>query len=819
MNPLRRILLLIGCILVLWPSVAFGLQRHFSKEGVQSRKTATRLFNEHEVLGPIFYPRSAGEQDPEYLAALELAEVLAQVSGQEWEVLPEEGTGAKPGVYVGHTVRYFIESGQTLRASRDALSRQPRDPDQYFLFVDDECVIIGGNTRAATVRAVSRFLMEQADVWWFIPGPLGVSIPAREEMYVAAQSTWQVPDFASRWLRVRDVAWNRHNMLDRWIPSQHGLFKLLDEEALSEHPEWMPLVNGMRELNRSGGTFAHQPEIADPQLAAFIARRVDEKFLSDLAEPSVSIGMNDTLIYSESELSRAALLPWSYYRGLPNTSELVFAFSNAVAQQSFGLKHSYPVPRYVSQLAYYMHLEVPSFKVDPGVAVYVATDRGQWYDPERDAEGKALLDDWAETAQGPWGLRDYYYGHPYLIPRIYTGLMAESIAYGHSAGASLFMAESNPQWGYDGPKIWLVTQLAQNSRGDADALLEEYYARFYGPAAGPMSDFFALCEKQWMEQPGKAKWIKYFLNPAQLALFSPEVCEQLDVYLKEAERRARVDTREPWADRVALTRECFDQTRAASVFYHAWLTMAKNPLATEEDRERFLAAWPEYEQARSNVLDHMPKKLPTWLKMMWNTLIALDPRPRLEAGAWRGVTQARARFDQSTEGELTCGESLSRDWALPGGWSVSATNGEGFSWQILQVDGDESVMRVEGANSFSLNRLLPVRAGEGLGVRVKLRGALSPGCQVYLLVSWWDAEGEKIERFERAALPEGDFTEWMSIVVNTRVPKGAQEAYLSLKVRAQFPGDWLEVDDVLAMGLAEASMRMGSQRPAERSQP
>jgi len=801
-------------VLVIATSVAYGVPKYYGREVTPVRKSALRLFDQREILGPVYYPRGASVEDPEYLSAQELAEVLARVSDHEWPLLPEEGTGAAPGIYVGHTVRYFIESGQTLRASRDDLNRQPRQSDEYYLYADHESVVIAGNTRAATVRAVSRFLMEHAGVRWFIPGELGESVPERDDLYVTAQSAWQVPDYASRWLRVHDVAWNRHNMLDRWIPSGHGLFKLLDEEIFAEHPEWMPMLNGERMAKRVTHSYASQPEIADPTLASYVAERVDEVFLSHPDEPSVSIGMNDSLAYSESGMSREALLPWTYYRGMPNASPLVFGFSNAVAAQSMAGKAGPDGERYVSQLAYIMHLKPPPFEVDAGVAVYVATDRGQWFDQERRASGMALLEAWGETAQGPWGLRDYYYGEPYLIPRIFPGLISESLAYASEEGASLFTAESNPRWGYDGPKIWLTTQLAQRSGSDAEALLEEYYERFYGPAAGAMRRFFDLCEARWMEQPGKGSWIKYYMNPAQLTLFPPDVCAQLDGFLTEAERSAKMDTREPWAERVALTRELFDQTYAASEFYHVWLAMASNPLATEADRQQFQRDWKSYEQTRADLAAVLPEARRHVAKMQ-EILLALDARPRLSATDWRGVPLGRLRLDDLSLGEHRPGESTVTSWRLPEGWFMHAWSTEDFRWGVLEASPGGRALRIEGAQSASITERFPVVAGEGFGVRLKVRGQVSPGCQVYLLVTWHDENDEQFETSERAVLPQGEFTEWMSLVVNTRVPEGAREVYVGLRVRTQFPGDWVELRNVLVMNLSEAYVEQARELPVE----
>lgn len=760
------------------------------------------LFSGSDVLGPIFVPRKAGDDDSEVKAARELAHYLERISGHEWEVKRESRVGTEPGIYVGHTLRYWIDSGQSLASSRDGLARLPRRPDAYFLRVGQERVVISGNTGEATGRAVAHFLGDYAGVRWFIPGPLGESVPRKMRMELTSRAGWFNPAYDSRWMRVADTDWNRRNRLDNWIPSNHNLYRLVKRADYARHPAWKPQVRGERIVGHLGHSYETQPDIAGPGISEHVAREVVRAFAGSLGKPSVSIGMNDSFIFSTSEASRVDFPGDAYYRDLPNASELVFRFSNAVAEDAFT---TYRLPggaRYVSQLAYLMHLAPPSFPVNPQVAVYIATDRGQWYDEARRASGIELIEDWSESGAERFGLRDYYYGQRYFIPRVFPSLIAESLRLGEACDATLFMAETDAAWGFDGPKLWLAAQLAADIDADEERLLDEFYTRFYGPAAEPMLSFFALCENQWLSQPGPATWLKYFNNPAQASIFPPAVCDELDDYLMQAEQAlGEADFAEPFRERVALTRRAFIKTQLASDCYHAWLPLASNPLADEAERERFTADEQFFHQAYDKFYAYMKAqtKEPTLAERL---LLAMKPGVRLEALDWRGIPLATETFSSLGRVKLPDLDPLTNEtvihWSFPSGWSIRAVRTETLAIGAHVASGDLA-LKVEGGRRFSFFNWFPVEPGQLLGVRVMAKGRISPGGIARVIVRWADADGKLLDDLAISVLPEGEHQSWIPLAVCPRVPEQARRAYVSLKVDKQFAGDWVAFDNLIIL--------------------
>ncbi|MEM9227254.1 MAG: DUF4838 domain-containing protein, partial [Verrucomicrobiota bacterium] len=559
-------------------------------------------------------------------------------------------------------------------------------------------------------------------------------------------------------------------------------------------------------VSNVGSMFFSQPEITDESLIRYLGLQVERTFLNEPNIPSVSIGMSDSVLYSSSQATQAFLKPWRFYRELPDTSPLVFSFTNRVAETTFSPERLPGGKRYVSQLAYLTHLDTPDFTVDDRVAVYVAEDRSQWYDPQRRREDLALIKRWSDSGVGLFGLRDYYYGRPYFIPRIFTEAIAESLKTACKDGARLFIAESNPRWGFDGPKLWLATQLIVDADQNPDQLLDEYYTRFYGAAAEPMERFFKACEAAWMAQPGQARWIRYYLNPAQAEVFPIGECETLRGYLDDAVEALRGGNyTEPYRERVALTETAFAYTLAASAFYHAWKPMASNPLRSAAQREAFQAQLSAYTSARENLLAVMPVETCRASKGMQQFLLALDPRPRLEANNWRGIVLDRDRFT----GYLPCpadqdGETVMR-WRTYSGWTIENWRSEGNRVEHIPLANDSYALRVEEAYRFTYYNRFAASPGWDLGIRLKARGNLSPGSQLVVTARWRDAEGELIDgALARTVLPQGEHLQWIPLALRYREPDEAVTLAVNVRIMGQQSGDWAEISDLLLINLAHA---------------
>jgi hypothetical protein len=88
-------------------------------------------------------------------------------------------------------------------------------------------------------------------------------------------------------------------------------------------------------------------------------------------------------------------------------------------------------------------------------------------------------------------------------------------------------------WAPNAPFFYLLSQLTWNPYADGNAILDDYYRRCYGPAAGPMKEYWKLMEQT------RQKMVDTIAMPSVSVLrshqfFTPEVFQQAQAHLAKA---------------------------------------------------------------------------------------------------------------------------------------------------------------------------------------------------------------------------------------------------------------------------------------------
>jgi len=97
----------------------------------------------------------------------------------------------------------------------------------------------------------------------------------------------------------------------------------------------------------------------------------------------------------------------------------------------------------------------------------------------------AMVDGWAAVAS-----RMGYYNYMYnladgTLPFFKFHACKSEFPYLHSRGVSFMTIEDLTNWHIYGPQIYLSLRLAYNPDASADAIMEDYWLKFYGPSAAP----------------------------------------------------------------------------------------------------------------------------------------------------------------------------------------------------------------------------------------------------------------------------------------------------------------------------------------------
>jgi hypothetical protein len=155
--------------------------------------------------------------------------------------------------------------------------------------------------------------------------------------------------------------------------------------------------------------------------------------------------------------------------------------------------------------------------------------------------------------------------------------------------------------------LYFRGQLLWNPDADVDAMLAEFYPKFYGPAAGPMADYGGAIYQAWEET--LATEHEYFVAPA---VYTPELVARLKGLLQKAEAIAgdyRGDDAKLIADRMRFTRLGFEVLDAytamaaaanAEVDYAAAVAAGERGLAAREQLTAMNPTFTTYKRIGEN---------------------------------------------------------------------------------------------------------------------------------------------------------------------------------------------------------------------------
>ena len=684
-------------------------------------------------------------------AAHELARLLERSFGAAPRIRRKPAWGPAFGIHVGPVPRQLSFAEHPLQ-DEILIQRTPRGLE------------ILGSDNPATAFAVYRFLEDFLGWHAYQPGPLGLERrnpppdpppprgPPDRLLHEQAGFHSRNPDLG----RSPEVTQWRHWMgLRERFAYNHALPRLIDWEMRDRHPDLSAADLRRRVVLESVSALEEQNRLSPAWL-------------------SVSISPGDAYDFGEWGPD----YPWGpkgYFRRWPDWSNHVFAYANAVAagiQEEWERRHGPGAgpERYLGILAYLNWEDVPDFPLHPELLPYLTFDRSQWYDRAEREDDLANLRAWADKGQAFLGTWDYLFSHGFLIPRSMTAIIKASVPLLHEAGVRAYFAQVSPIWPYDGHTNWLLAKLLWDPQADAEALLEAYFRDFYGPASGPMREFFAQAESLWMEQDGGGWWLRYWKDPWQMALWKESDLQAMEAHLARAEALA-AGVRDDeaayglspcrFSERVGQVRAVFTLTRLLHA--HQWLTWKGQTISWEsanrEEVETGLADWAVVLDLREQLVERaralreaVPLAAPAaeldWIFRYdadWTRLPGKSARPVLHDRNFSSVEDPRIWHPQFMDAE-----GLLRG---------KAGTGAGY--------------RVENVRRGSLYQLFPARPGEEFSGSLDLETRQSPSAEIYIRLDFFDAVHRLLSRSPRSRIaPTALFGESQRLRVFAKAPEG-----------------------------------------------
>lgn len=421
----------------------------------------------------------------------------------------------------------------------DALVLMGRDADDRGMMDYQNAGTFPGDfDEQGSVYAVYDFLERFCDVRWYLPTELGEVIPECNTLRVGGRDIRRTPAMMYRFVYKSEAMpadligdtsehENGYASLDQRSArlymrrmrqggeryrANHSFYGYYDR-FLDEHPDW----------------FAQGYEGRPPQMCftnqGFIDQVIAdarEYFDTGTAHPGARAAGDffplvpmDNASWCRCERCSAEILdePTRGYSFTSNdtASDYVFGFINKVARE-VGKTHP---GKWLAALAYSRYVYPPRNEpLEPNVSIMLCLQTRRIYHPETVRNDRRILRAWTrESVERPkfvW----LYYCYPTLWARKqgwrpYPGFFAHSIvdqfAEFHRSGVQGFFVE--PAYLAHGQRsplldqleLYITYRLADDPKLDGNRLIDEFFDRYYGPAAEPMRQLYGLMQETYAD--------------------------------------------------------------------------------------------------------------------------------------------------------------------------------------------------------------------------------------------------------------------------------------------------------------------------------
>jgi len=401
---------------------------------------------------------------------------------------------------------------------------------------------IAANTSLGISHGIYDLLTNELGVLWGMADALFEDVPECRTVNINPLDRVEKPSFGFRVFSGADSNWVRRNRIDngsRQLPFYghgHNLFNVLPPSKYGNHPEYYAMRDGERRVPEADGHTHIQPCLTNPDVIHITIETVRRFFDENPNVSTYSLCPNDSANFCECPSCAALDEGMEAYRGRRINSDSYFYYINAVAEE---LIKSHP-DNYVSAYAYWTTELLPRRikHLPSNVVIYLTQDSSQYYDAAYEQRDRDILEKWSKMA---CHLAVYdYYGLGWFTPRVFPQIVARTLPYLPTVGVKGFYCESYPYWAHTGPQLYLSTRLLWDTSLDANAVLDEWYARMFKEVAPEMRKYFETLERGWTNKQREGKW---FLGlgrlHVQLAEWSNDVRNEAWEHINSAYNAAK----------------------------------------------------------------------------------------------------------------------------------------------------------------------------------------------------------------------------------------------------------------------------------------
>ncbi|MFN0126597.1 MAG: DUF4838 domain-containing protein [Verrucomicrobiales bacterium] len=535
------------------------------------------VVNDGQTTAVVIVSPDAGPH--EKLAADDLVKYAGQISGAKptlansAEAVKQALASSGPVLIVGQeAIKARPALAQRIAA---VLKKNPRlNTDGIGIMREGNKVFIAGNNDASHYYAVAE-LLKHWGCRWYLPTGFGECIPDDKTLKVGEiDFAYSSPfEIRSYWL-----SWNGVGTGQR----EFQLRNMMQVDRVGMPSSGHALGAYTNDAPGSKGTFNFP--ITAPETARHVAGKVEKNFANN---EHFSLGMEDGLYESayprDQELMK---LQFDKYFMRTSVTDPMLELYNNVAKI---LQDKHPQSRArIGFLAYAnmtlapvrdmkaersLWCELAPIDIDPihGMDHPDSPPRQEYRD---------MLHKWAKVMDGRVSIYDYDQGMLVWrdIPNPSHMAFRQDVKHYAQAGILGVNTESRGAIATVFLNLFLRGQLMWNPDADVDALLAEFYPKFYGPAAEPMRAYWTAIYDAWENTIVTEH--EYFIAPA---IYTPQVMTVLAMKIAEAElavapltsKPDRTTNEELYVQRIKFTRKSYD-------ILNGYMSMAK-AAATDGD--------------------------------------------------------------------------------------------------------------------------------------------------------------------------------------------------------------------------------------------
>lgn len=479
--------------------------------------------------------------------------------------------------------------------------------------VAPDVLVIRGKTDRATMLGVIGFLKRYAGIrhyWACGAGGIGDVVPKNPTLRIPELEWRDWPYFVSRIIggigqfgpppppAQKKVVTEYFFRMNYSIPAMHSYYKLLPVEKYGkEHPEYFPLFEKDKRYvpvipaegpGKGRDPHGWQPCVSNPDVVRIMADALIDHFRKNPDVIAIDLVVNDGYGDCMCDKCHAMDPPGTDYANRIGLCDRYVKFNNKVCDL---VAKEFP-DKIITFVAYgSMRLPPATVKLHPMLMPVLTMSR--------DTNAFEHWDSWMKTSTRHMGIYCYHDDQLYFImPKIDVHQSAKRIRYIVASGmARHFYQEMYPFWPLDAMVPYVESELLWDPRLDVDAILEEYYTKFFGPSAASMKGFYQALEsgyERWLAKDGLPHWYgkdKGALSDdrswAQFKVLNPSEADRAAACLKQAIAEAKTDPRV--FERIDIVRRLFEFAALGARQYWAMMRLGEARVTSDADAEKVLA--------------------------------------------------------------------------------------------------------------------------------------------------------------------------------------------------------------------------------------